>query len=458
MKISIVLVESHYRSRSWFLALKDIGLTHIISVMPEEYKNFLKAGFPDKNICNLYFSQKQIDNNFLLEKLEYYENFLGINFNNVVNTDRTLRKKSQYYINQYLYYLVKKLEEFFKNAKPKIIFIEPTWTHEIIICYFAKKYNVLIAAPVKDKLIPDRFLVFTDYGHKNILTNVQNNKYKFLTETAISIVNKNKKVQYFEKFNKRNKIDFSKTPKLIRLLKLSLFNLRNPNIQGSFFQDIFIKLRAIFRAKFQLLIYDFKMLNEIKQKYILITLHVQPEASIDVVGSKYSNQIEFVRHVSISSPVGSTILVKEHPHALGNRENRFYRDLLRIPNVALLHPNENSRKSISKSELVISNTGTISLEAAILKKKAVTSTPMFFSNIMAKSEFNCFEDKISDLLAKSYIITDNTLSNKLNKIYKYSFEGNCGDFQTDPNVLKKENITKLKNSFASIIKSVNQGK
>ena len=95
MKISIVLVESHYRSRSWFLALKDIGLTHIISVMPEEYKKFFESWFSDKNICNLYFSQKQIDNNFLLEKLEYYENFLGINFNNVVNTDRTLRKKSQ---------------------------------------------------------------------------------------------------------------------------------------------------------------------------------------------------------------------------------------------------------------------------------------------------------------------------------------------------------------------------
>ena len=122
--------------------------------------------------------------------------------------------------------------------------------------------------------------------------------------------------------------------------------------------------------------------------------------------------------------------------------------------MALLHPNENSRKSISKSELVISNTGTISL--VCYSKKSCDRTPMFFSNIM-KSEFNCFEDKISDLLAKSYIITDNTLSNKLNKIYKYSFEGNCGDFQTDPNVLK-ENITKLKNSFASIIKSVNQGK
>ena len=47
---SIVLVESHYRSRSWFLALKDIGLTHIISVMPEEYLLFKKSGFKENNI------------------------------------------------------------------------------------------------------------------------------------------------------------------------------------------------------------------------------------------------------------------------------------------------------------------------------------------------------------------------------------------------------------------------
>ena len=39
---------------------------------------------------------------------------------------------------------------------------EPTWTHEILICKFAKKYNVAIVAPVKDKLLPDRFLAFKD--------------------------------------------------------------------------------------------------------------------------------------------------------------------------------------------------------------------------------------------------------------------------------------------------------
>ena len=100
------------------------------------------------------------------------------------------------------------------------------------------------------------------------------------------------KVQYFEKFNKRNKIDFSKTPKLIRLKTIS-FQFKKSKYSGVILSR-YLKIKSHIWSKFQLLIYDFKMLNEIKQKYIMITLHVQPEASIDVVGSKYSNQIEFV--------------------------------------------------------------------------------------------------------------------------------------------------------------------
>ena len=86
----IVLVESHYRSRSWYLALKNIGLTHIISVMPEEYLIFKNSGFKEKNILNLYFSKslEKHDNNLI----KYYEEFLKINLNSIVSMDRTLRK------------------------------------------------------------------------------------------------------------------------------------------------------------------------------------------------------------------------------------------------------------------------------------------------------------------------------------------------------------------------------
>ena len=63
------------------------------------------------------------------------------------------------------------IDKFFQIVKPKVIFIEPTWTHEILICKFAKKYNVPLVAPVKDKLLPNRFLAFKDENHLEFYKN-----------------------------------------------------------------------------------------------------------------------------------------------------------------------------------------------------------------------------------------------------------------------------------------------
>ena len=113
----IVLVESHYRSRSWFLALKDIGLTHIISVMPEEYFLFQNSGFKENNILNLYFNKsfEKYDN----ELIKYYEEFLQTKFNSIIYMDRTLRKKKTEYIKSYLTFLLKKIDNFFQKVKPQ---------------------------------------------------------------------------------------------------------------------------------------------------------------------------------------------------------------------------------------------------------------------------------------------------------------------------------------------------
>lgn len=452
MKQAIVLVESHYRSRSWFRALKDIGLTHIISVMPEEFKLFRKAGIPEKNILNLYYDGLNYDKTDLTN--EYFETFLNIKLNAIVCMDRTLRKKSNYYIRNYLNFLLNKINNFFLMIKPKVIFIEPTWAHEILICKFAKKYSVPIIAPVKDKLLPDRFLAFKDENHLNFYKNPSSINSNELARKAFNSVIENKPIQYFKKFNNRNKIDFKKIPKLYRLIKLSLLDYRNPNIQNSVFSDIFIKFASIIRARYQLTVLDFKKIENVKQKYILITLHVQPEASIDVVGSKYADQIEFIKNISITTPNEYVLLVKEHSHAIGNRSTLFYKNLINIPNVVLLHPNENSRTAIKKAHLVISNTGTSSLEAAMLGIKAVTATKMFYKNIMIKNEFNPLETSVEELLKSTKTLNHSKLMTYLNSIYQGSFHGNCGDFQTDKNVIQKNNIEKLKNSFQQLIKSI----
>ena len=450
----IVLVESHYRSRTWFAALKNIGLTHIISVMPEEFIIFKNAGISSSNILNLYFDSKS--DVMKGKTLAFYEKFLETKFNSIVFMDRTLRKQKKIYIQNYLNFLVNKIDNFFKKVKPNIIFIEPTWTHEILICKFAKKYNVPIVAPVKDKLLPDRFLAFKDENHLMFYTNQKTNKVKSFSVEALNMVIKDKPVQYFKKFNNRNSLDFRKVPKLYRLIKISLFNYRNPNIQNSLFSDIFIKIQSIISSKLQLKFIRFKKLKAIKSKYILITLHVQPEASIDVVGTKYSNQIEFIRSIANTTPFNYIVLVKEHSHAIGNRSFAFYQNLLEIPNVILLHPNENARKAIQGANLVISNTGTSSLEAGLLNIPAVTATPMFFHKIMLKYTFNPFEESISDLLNKKLKLNKTVLISILKEIYNGSFKGNCGDFQTDPNVLSEANIKDLESSFKSIIKEIKQ--
>jgi hypothetical protein len=452
MSKAIVLVESHYRSRSWFLALKNIGLSHIISVMPEEYKLFKDLNFPEDNILNLFYnSQKDIVE---AKTLSFYENFLNIRLNSIVFMDRTLRKKKRKYIEGYLIFLTNHIDRFFIEIQPKVIFIEPTWTHEILICKFAKKYNIPIVAPVKDKLLPDRFLAFKDENHLIFYKNLKNNKAKALSLEALSMVVKDRPVQYFAKFNNRNSLDLRKIPKLYRLIKISLFNYRNPNIQNSVYSDIYIKMKSIMRSKFQLMFIKFKTLNDIKKKYVLITLHVQPEASIDVVGTKYSNQIEFIRSIANTTPNEYNLLVKEHSHAIGNRPNFFYESLLEIPNVMLLHPSENARKAIKGSSLVISNTGTSSLEASMLSIPAVTATPMFYNKIMLQKQFNPFEMSVLELLKNKNKINKHTLITCLDEIYNGSFKGNCGDFQTDANVLKKENIKDLEMSFKNIIKAI----
>ena len=113
-------------------------------------------------------------------------------------------------------------------------------------------------APVKDKLLPDRFLAFQDENHLKFYKNPNSKNALQLSKEAFSSVVNDRPVQYFTKFNNRNKLDFTKIPKLYRLLKISILNLRNPNIQNSVFNDVFVKIKSIIRSKYQLFLLQSK--------------------------------------------------------------------------------------------------------------------------------------------------------------------------------------------------------
>jgi lipid A disaccharide synthetase len=135
----------------------------------------------------------------------------------------------------------------------------------------------------------------------------------------------------------------------------------------------------------------------------------------------------------------------------------FYRELGAMPRVMVLSPWEESRVSIVNADIVISNTGTSSLEASMLGIPGVTATRMYFEKLMVVPAFDPSIERVSELLEKAKIWKENFNSkefrHELGKIKKNQFSGNCGDFKTDVNVMSSQNITKLHDAFKEVIES-----
>jgi len=456
--MNILLMESHYRSRSWFKALQGLGDLYIISMLGEERRLFLSSGVNEKNILNLH--NPDLKNLDYLDSRDYLvdaEKRLEFVTNEVILTDRTMRLKDHVYVTKYLAYIIDKIENFLSFNKIGVVFIEPTWTHEILTCKICEKMHIPVWAPQKSKLVPDKFFFFSGYKNEIAFERTTNTETDIdvIGDEVLNYVEVNNKPQYFRKFNKRSVLTLSKFSVLYDITKLAITNDKNVNIQPSWPYSVKKKIAAIMRAPFLMRFAGFCMQSDIQDPYVLVTLHVQPEASIDVVGGRYADQLNFIRCIVRTTPSTHLVVIKEHPHAFGDRKLTFYRELTTMPRVMILSPWEESRKSIMNAEIVISNTGTSSLEAALLGIPGVTATRMYFEKLMVIPSFDPSIQSISELLlrAKKWkkVMNHSKVKRELGKIKKNLFSGNSGDFKTDSNVLSGDNISKLREAFLEVI-------
>ena len=125
-------------------------------------------------------------------------------------------------------------------------------------------------------------------------------------------------------------------------------------------------MRKYFRATY-LNSSDLKAIN-----YSFFPLHTEPEVTLNIYSKTYLNQIEAVRTISHSLPVGMKLVVKEHPVSVGKRSINYYKKLLEIPNVLLAPPEMPSRIIIDNAALITVISGSIALEGIIMKVPVVT--------------------------------------------------------------------------------------
>lgn len=457
--MKVLLVESHYRTRSWFAAIKSLDELFILSVLPEEKKLFVDGGVLNNKILDLHNPcLAKIEFNKAVKYLTEIEDKMSFSFNKIVRMDRTMRLNNYEYIVKYYYYITKNIITFIEKMNIEIVIMEPTWSHEIILCNICEYMKIPVFAPVKDKILPNRFFMFQGYLRDKPFLRGENKINQDVTDKVIALVKRGEKPQYFDKFSNRNRLNFNKFKVLYEITRLTVFGLMNKNIQPKLHLSIIKKVAAIYRVQFFTYFNKFSKLSDLELPYILITLHVQPEAGIDVVGSSFSNQLQFVRQIARTTPAGYYVLVKEHPHDFGRRNAYFYNELYKLPNVRVLGPHENSFDAIKEARLVISTAGTSSFEAALMGIPAITAVNMYFQDLMVMDSFDPNVDQISDVLLKAKKWKESFDNEKtikiLNNMQTNVFVGNPGDCMIDPNVLSKENIRNLRDSFSEVINSI----
>jgi hypothetical protein len=115
--------------------------------------------------------------------------------------------------------------------------------------------------------------------------------------------------------------------------------------------------------------------------YLYFGLHRQPESSVDVLGSWYSDQANLIRTIARSVPVGYDFLVKLHISDADGWPLRFYRELEATPSVKLVHPTADSRLILTGASLTITNSGTMAFEAGLLGRPAITFARVHFNEL-----------------------------------------------------------------------------
>ncbi|MGB8398413.1 hypothetical protein [Bradyrhizobium sp.] len=125
--------------------------------------------------------------------------------------------------------------------------------------------------------------------------------------------------------------------------------------------------------------------------FVLFLLQKQPESSVDVIGSPFTNQYEVIRALIRLLPIGWEMWVKEHPNAIGDRSPGYYRELKRLPGLRLIDPFADTHGLLSRAGLTISISGTACLEAGLLGRPAITIAEMYFGGILLRNGFNPFQ-------------------------------------------------------------------
>ncbi len=423
-----------------------------ICISREQYNYLLKRGYDSKTILLINWDIR----NRIGESIGEYK------INELVWGDRELKK----YPDEGALYL-KKLQSLFYNFVQcnslRYIFGEMTWAHEILmnrICRDKFKDKCFFLHPQSIRIPNGRF-TFMDTEFQDSIFPVAEfiQPEKILDNFTIPV--KPAVPQRVADVAKDVQYSLTWKYKWNRVLGFLLVNRLKPipkdSLQG-LGGGLRFRIKTFFVIEYKKFFYT-RMLKKSNigvlsgRKFFFYTLHMQPEASVDVVGRYYEDQFELIKNVWRILPDDYFLVIKEHTNAIGNRGKHFFKRCLSLRNVLIIDENEKSHALINQAETVFTNSGTVALEGALYNKDVFVFSNIFYGKINTCHRIGLDDLKYSsnyfDLLTKCKIRDKDkmTIEEYSKYIIRSSFEGIIDPHLDSPYFSDERNIQVIAEGF-----------
>lgn len=422
----------------------------------------------EKENINIYWIVVNDGLNTYLEKDYKKENILYINklitqsevigeykLNELIQSDRILRDDKEN-AKVFLESIQNPIYNFLNNNKVSFVFGELTWAHEVLIyriCNQNKELNCIFLNPHTVRIPNGRFGFFEDEFQSRLYKTK-----KSIENSTLSI--KIEKPDYLKLNDEliKNRDKFSYKFKVLKKFICSegYYDPLDPTLYKNKFNKFKIKFLERLNKKYYFKIHrkDINFLDN--KKFIFFPLHKQPEASIDVFGRYYENQLQLIENLWRGLPTHYYLIIKEHSNAIGDRDKNFYKKILSYPNIFLIDEKIDSHKILASCEAVFTVTGTIGYEAALLKKQSFTFVPTFFNDFSTSHRISLEDLRNMDSLDK-FIESKKSCINKISdkkveeNIMQNSFKGIISDPESNIQCILDTNILDMLISFKKVI-------
>ena len=421
--------------------LENSGYQVVWVVVNEKLRDFLHENYAKEKVLYLNRDWMQGESTPVGE----------FKINELVFGDRVLRHEATNGL-RFLTNIQQPIYDFLKKHEVNTVFGETTWAHEILVHRMTcrlQELNCRYLCPHVVRIPNSRFAFFTDEHQSEILAHDAGE----ICDTIFEL----KKPDYLIINDKKMKKNRSLSGRLNRAKRF----FTNENIDKNdptLISNEVVRFRTRAGEEWRKETYrkvervSFESIKD--TNYVFIGLHKQPEASIDVFGRYYEDQLVNIQNIWRALPHGWKLIVKEHTNAIGDRNLAFYETLNALPNLHFVDEKTNSWSLISQAKLVATVTGTIAYEAALMQIPSLTLAPTFFNRMnycrqITWNELNAYKD-LSELCEGLKSEKDNRLE-FCQYLWKNSFEGVFSDPNANPKIMEKDNVKQVAQGFLSIL-------